>query len=233
MRNRYYQAHIGRFTRRDFWEGSARQPLTLNKYIYANANPITFTDPSGLSSIDPARRGGAVNNMIGRYFIGWDPLNREYDHYGSGGNRLSILYVIQRALGAWRDPGVPGYNGLYPDLADFAESQLYEIKPTHLFSTGQAELSEYLDIINGVYEMPAFWTAGDQFIPPPVIVTELADIAFVYPAIDGVITYKLVDTSTLIGVLAYTYTIGLITQMIIAQTVELAGQVAVASLARI
>jgi len=49
LRQRYYDATTGRFTRRDTWEGNRTNPITLNKYLYANGNPVSYIDPSGLS----------------------------------------------------------------------------------------------------------------------------------------------------------------------------------------
>jgi hypothetical protein len=37
----------GRFVSQDSYEGALHKPLTLNKYIYAGANPVNNTDPSG------------------------------------------------------------------------------------------------------------------------------------------------------------------------------------------
>ncbi|MBP0031513.1 RHS repeat-associated core domain-containing protein, partial [Roseofilum sp. Guam] len=48
LRQRYYDASTGRFTRRDTWEGRLSEPVTLNKYLYGNGNPVSYTDPSGL-----------------------------------------------------------------------------------------------------------------------------------------------------------------------------------------
>jgi RHS repeat-associated protein len=50
LRARYYDSDTGRFTRRDSYEGSLSEPLTQHKYVYANNNPISFTDPTGLSA---------------------------------------------------------------------------------------------------------------------------------------------------------------------------------------
>lgn len=232
LRQRYYGAETGRLTSRDKWEGRAREPISLNKYIYANSNPAKWIDPSGFSAIDPAVRGGAVNNAIGRYFIGWDPLNREYDHYGAGGQRISLQYIIRRSISELSDPGVPGLNQRYPDLVDFDKFQLWEIKPTRRFNQGLDELGEYLNILNGVQEMPKFWTSGDTFVPPPVIVTDLGDIAFVNPSILGVVTYDLLDqkniSSFLTGISIY------LLMFYIAQQVanELVGATATASLTK-
>jgi RHS repeat-associated protein len=51
LRQRFYDAGVGRFTRRDTYEGRVGEPVTLHKYLYGNANPVNFTDPSGLSAL--------------------------------------------------------------------------------------------------------------------------------------------------------------------------------------
>ncbi|MEC4896326.1 MAG: RHS repeat-associated core domain-containing protein, partial [Oscillatoria sp. PMC 1051.18] len=48
LRDRYYDAGVGRFTRRDVYEGRLGEPITLHKYLYGNGNPVSYTDPSGL-----------------------------------------------------------------------------------------------------------------------------------------------------------------------------------------
>jgi RHS repeat-associated protein len=51
LRARYYDTQTGRFMKRDFYEGRVGEPITMHKYIYANQNPATMIDPSGLASI--------------------------------------------------------------------------------------------------------------------------------------------------------------------------------------
>ncbi|WP_204101767.1 MULTISPECIES: polymorphic toxin type 33 domain-containing protein, partial [Spirulina sp. CCY15215] len=51
LRQRYYDPSTGRFTRRDTYEGDHFEPITLHKYLYANANPINGIDPSGLFTL--------------------------------------------------------------------------------------------------------------------------------------------------------------------------------------
>lgn len=36
-----------RFTQMDTWEGIQSQPITLNKYTYANVDPVSYVDPTG------------------------------------------------------------------------------------------------------------------------------------------------------------------------------------------
>ncbi|MCL5768198.1 Ig-like domain-containing protein [Acinetobacter sp. ANC5681] len=47
LRARYYNPNIGRFTQMDSYMGQSNNPITLHKYLYANANPVMYTDPSG------------------------------------------------------------------------------------------------------------------------------------------------------------------------------------------
>ena len=51
LRARYYDQNTGRFTQMDSWEGNNSDPVTLHKYLYANANPGSMIDPSGNFSI--------------------------------------------------------------------------------------------------------------------------------------------------------------------------------------
>ncbi len=47
LRARYYDPGTGHFLSRDTFAGFDRLPLSLNKYLYALANPVNDTDPSG------------------------------------------------------------------------------------------------------------------------------------------------------------------------------------------
>ncbi|MCL2297881.1 MAG: RHS repeat-associated core domain-containing protein, partial [Proteobacteria bacterium] len=58
LRARDYDPVTGRFTARDEFEGLEKHPLTLNLYLYANADPINFIDPSGYFSL-----GGIMSGL--------------------------------------------------------------------------------------------------------------------------------------------------------------------------
>jgi RHS repeat-associated protein len=47
LRARYYDPATGRFASTDPFEGYLDQPVTLHDYLYGNANPVNFVDPSG------------------------------------------------------------------------------------------------------------------------------------------------------------------------------------------
>ena len=54
LRARWYDVSVGRFTRRDPWEGTQDEPQTLFQgYVYVVNNPINFVDPSGLAPYIP------------------------------------------------------------------------------------------------------------------------------------------------------------------------------------
>ncbi|MFY0640988.1 MAG: hypothetical protein JXR16_08080 [Bermanella sp.] len=47
LRARYYDQDVGRFTQQDIFQGWDEDPTTLHKYLYANADSVNGTDPSG------------------------------------------------------------------------------------------------------------------------------------------------------------------------------------------
>ena len=62
LRARYYDQGVGRFTQMDTWMGRNHDPITLHKYLYANADPINNIDPSGHFSLGST---GAANSIVG------------------------------------------------------------------------------------------------------------------------------------------------------------------------
>ena len=60
MRARYYSPDMKRFVNADVIAGQISNAITLNRYAYANGNPVSFVDPFGLS----AERG---SNTVSRF----------------------------------------------------------------------------------------------------------------------------------------------------------------------
>jgi len=42
-----YDPASGRFTTKDSWQGDYNKPLSLNRWMYVEGNPVNYTDPSG------------------------------------------------------------------------------------------------------------------------------------------------------------------------------------------
>ena len=47
MRARYYSSQMRRFVNADIVAGSISNAITLNRFAYANGNPVSFVDPFG------------------------------------------------------------------------------------------------------------------------------------------------------------------------------------------
>ena len=59
MRARYYSPEMKRFLNADIVAGQISNAVTLNRFAYANGNPVSFVDPFGLS---PERRGATTQS---------------------------------------------------------------------------------------------------------------------------------------------------------------------------
>ena len=62
LRARSYDAQSGRFISRDPFEGILSDPISLHRYLYANSNPVSFRDPTGLFSLAEL---GTASTIIG------------------------------------------------------------------------------------------------------------------------------------------------------------------------
>ena len=52
MQARWYTPGTATFRRRDTYAGNLNTPVTLNRYTYANNNPVRYSDPRGLCAIE-------------------------------------------------------------------------------------------------------------------------------------------------------------------------------------
>jgi hypothetical protein len=76
-----------------------------------------------------------------------------------------------------------------PDLTDTASHEIYEIKPWYLHLAGVAQLWDYIITFTKADPMGA-WHPGASYSPPPRINVFFGISADVYPAVGGVIDYK-------------------------------------------
>jgi RHS repeat-associated protein len=65
LRQRFYDMSNGRFGRMDTYEGNQQDPLTLNKYLYANGNVANNIDPTGLfSTLVDQQAAMSIRNIL-------------------------------------------------------------------------------------------------------------------------------------------------------------------------
>jgi RHS repeat-associated protein len=123
LRARYYDPKIGRFVTRDTFEGALLIPISLNKYLYANANPIKYIDSSGnFSSLAEFNTAFAIFGIL---------AIAVYTHSNSVGNAnlasssLLLISNVRQAL-QWgeTDDDTQTYNTGH--TKDVIEGQLAE-----------------------------------------------------------------------------------------------------------
>ena len=70
MSARFYNPGIGAFTQLDTVMGGAQNPLSMNRFLYAHANPATLIDPSGHAGFNPFEFVGQVAGNVGNFGVG-------------------------------------------------------------------------------------------------------------------------------------------------------------------
>ena len=64
LRARYMDPSTGTFISMDSYQGSLYDPVSLHKYLYANANPVKYTDPTGYYSLVDMSVGMAGTSIL-------------------------------------------------------------------------------------------------------------------------------------------------------------------------
>ncbi|MGD2180822.1 RHS repeat domain-containing protein [Lusitaniella coriacea] len=95
LRQRYYDASTGRFTRRDTYEGRLSDPVSLHKYLYANADPVNGIDPSGLFTMAEVSAARSIRNTLAEaQFNSYLGLAKNVDPDGVGGKVTGFIDKI-------------------------------------------------------------------------------------------------------------------------------------------
>ena len=64
LRARYMNPANGLFITMDSYQGNMYEPITLHKYLYANVNPVVYTDPTGYFSFSETQIGQTIEGIL-------------------------------------------------------------------------------------------------------------------------------------------------------------------------
>jgi RHS repeat-associated protein len=67
LRARYYEPSTGRFLGVDPVEGDVNNPVSRHRFLYGNANPVSYSDPSGKFSIGEAVAVLSILGVLSTY----------------------------------------------------------------------------------------------------------------------------------------------------------------------
>ncbi len=197
-RARYLDPRRGRFWTMDPNEGGDVTPASLHKYLYAGANPVTRTDPSGYAYLSNWIFGNIVHNRIGD----------QYEAATGGCSDTQILRLITGVCDS-RIVGLRSPQGARPDLADpFLLGHIYEVKPINSAANGLAEVIWYLGLLKLLdFRVPPAgfrWHLGTaaEFTPASPIPINAVTQAYVAPPVFGVIVYYVVGIDDVVAAAA-------------------------------
>jgi RHS repeat-associated protein len=103
LRARYYNPNDGRFLSRDTWAGDVNNPLSLNRWMYVEGNPVNYVDPSGRIKENEVSMAEASIKLLSLYGITLRPDWGYSVAYLD--NHLSILGLGDPIIcgGDWRE----------------------------------------------------------------------------------------------------------------------------------
>jgi RHS repeat-associated protein len=105
-RARWYDASVGRFVAQDRFPGALARPVTLHKYLYANGDPISNTDPSGNFSMGETM--SALNTLSTLSTIA-DTGMGLYNSFMEGGASEDSVGLVDVLLAAKMAAEAPGF----------------------------------------------------------------------------------------------------------------------------
>ncbi|MHC1783582.1 MAG: hypothetical protein AB9891_12655 [Anaerolineaceae bacterium] len=134
---------MGRFVSRDRWGGRQDSPITYNRWLYGNGNPVIFIDPSGQFSSSP------IHAMIQAHFAETYGAGHLVipEFYVSGGSKQGLGFSLD-VEGNIINSGTPNGNAGFIDIVDMTTGEAYEIKKEKELIMGQGQISFYISIYN-------------------------------------------------------------------------------------
>jgi len=189
LRARWMNPETGRFTRMDDYWGGEYDPVSLHKYMYANANPVNMVDPSGQFSMltDTIIATSIVTALSSS--IAMPYYNRSYAYIRGKGSRTNH-FDLDFNLGF-----VGSLNFL---SAGYVKAMIEELPPTYGSPTPPYEKETYHVILYGIgASWPSYdWTLfvsgfgliGDFKTSGNRFLSQFSGIGGVYSPLSGTVT---------------------------------------------
>jgi RHS repeat-associated protein len=127
LRARYYDPSRGRFISQDAFLGTPDDPISQHKYLYAHANPVNYTDPSGYFSLD-WRAVVAIASVLAAIPIYYAVRSPVLDFFTTASNddpnaADGVMYTLQQPGAAFWGHTLLKAAGGYWDVA--GEDRVY------------------------------------------------------------------------------------------------------------
>ena len=117
LRARHYSPADGRFISRDTWSGDVNRPLSLNRWMYAYANPTRFIDPSGHYNREAAVAFALTHDLNDKF-----PDDGYYDFPTYKDNQCTMFVSSALSVGGYPSSKEwPGYEGTRLDEQNYSE----------------------------------------------------------------------------------------------------------------
>jgi RHS repeat-associated protein len=198
-RARYLNTNTGRFWSMDTFEGTDQDPLSLHKYLYAEADPVDNSDPCGRCLPSTGDYGDIVQQYIFADFLA----------------KTEELGLTNTSINAILDKTVPS-GGLAPDLIDpvtlseIDTGQIWEIKSVYSTAAAVAKVALYVSVLNTYGRGTGLkWIPGVTYVPPGIIPINAPTVAITSEPFPGVITYCVINRIELVALANAAFTTGL------------------------
>jgi RHS repeat-associated protein len=118
LRARYMDPGNGRFTQMDAFSGYDTDPVSLHKYAYANASPVSYRDPSGYATLlDQSAAQQIMGNLLSRSIAIFNYVGRVQTTIGTIQALGDALRILQdptsiAEVANYLDPANPEYEGI-------------------------------------------------------------------------------------------------------------------------
>ena len=143
MRARYYSPEMKRFINADIVAGSITNAVTLNRFAYANGNPISFVDPFGLSAWDwiKEKSNKYVIEPVKKYIV--EPIEEKVIE-------PTVSFINEEVV----QPICDAYDYLKTNITDFATKFAEDIE----------NYDEYNTDVEKVYDSHYFSSYKETFV---------------------------------------------------------------------